>query len=284
MNASTLTRALALPALLALATASAQAADFDRTINAGNSPSVSVATGAGYIHIRPGTGSQVHIIGHVHSSHSDSDVNARISQIVANPPITQSGNEITIGTRHNDGDIYENIVVDYDVTLPATSVIAAATGSGDVDIQNAGSKLNAHSGSGSVRAHGIPGPATLQTGSGSIELEQTAAGEVHAQTGSGTIHLSGVTKSLYAQTGSGSIEVTGKPSPDWTLRTGSGSIRLTVGNVPFTVEANTGSGGIHIQQPVSMQGGMNRHHLTAIVNGGGPSINLSTGSGDIQIQ
>ena len=53
---------------------------------------------------------------------------------------------------------------------------------------------------------------------------------------------------------------------------------------PFTVNASTGSGGVHIEQPFAMQGDINRHHVTASVNGGGPVIKADTGSGDIHIQ
>jgi hypothetical protein len=290
MNASTALKALALPVVLAAAVASAFAADanFDRTLTVSGSPTVSVATGAGTIHLRPGTGSQVHVMGHVHASNGwplgSGDIDARIAQIAANPPITQSGSQVTIGERHSDDDLFRNIIIDYDITLPAASAITASSGSGSLDIEGVGSTLKANSGSGSIRAHGVRGPANLQTGSGSIDLDETAAGDIHAQTGSGTIRINGISGGLYARTGSGSIEATGKPTSDWKIDTGSGSIHLTVGNAPFTLNANTGSGGIHVTQPISMQSDLNRHHISAAVNGGGPTIATSTGSGDIRIQ
>jgi hypothetical protein len=288
MTGTTLLRTLALPTILAVATVSAHAADFDRTVTVGNSPDVSVSTGSGYIHMRPGTGSHVHIIGHVRASQgsffdSSSNIDARIAQIAANPPITQSSNQITIGERNND-DLYRNIVIDYDITLPRTSAIKASSGSGSLDIQDVGANLKAHSGSGSIHAHGIQGPADVETGSGQIELDVTAPGDVRAQTGSGTIHINAISGGLYARTGSGSIEVTGKPTNDWKLGTGSGSVHLTVGNAPFTLNANTGSGGIQVAQPIAMQSALNHHHISAAVNGGGPTIDISTGSGSIHIQ
>ena len=263
-----------LPLAFALAATSALAADqnFDRTLTTGSSPQLSVATGSGYIHLRPGSDSQIHIIGHVHGNRGgsffsgSSDVDARVKQIAANPPIVQSGNEIKVGDRHNDTDLYKNISIDYDITLPRASALNAASGSGDIDIQDVGATLKADTGSGFVHAHGIQGAANLQTGSGNIQLQQTGSGEVNARTGSGD------------------IEVDGKPSTGWKLNTGSGSIRLNVGKVPFNVNASTGSGSVHIDQPFSMQGDLNRHHVTAAVNGGGPVVSAQTGSGDIHIQ
>ena len=178
----------------------------------------------------------------------------------------QSGNEVTIGDRHNNRELYNNISIDYDITLPRASALTAMSGSGDIDIQDVGASLKADTGSGSVHAHGIQGAANLQTGSGSIQLQQTGSGEV------------------VARTGSGSIEIDGKPTTAWKVDTGSGSIKLNVGKVPFNVNASTGSGGIRIEQPFNMQGDLNRHHVTAAVNGGGPVVSASTGSGDIHIQ
>ncbi len=273
---------------VAATTAFAADSNFDRTLNVSDSPNVSVSTGSGYIHLNPASGNQVHIVAHVRSSHGwmsgGSDVDSRIQQIVSNPPIIQNGNEITIGER-NHNDLYRNINIDYDITLPHASAITATTGSGDIEIQDVGANLKAQSGSGTVRAHGIKGPATLGTGSGDIELQQTGPGDVRAETGSGSIRLQGLAGALKASTGSGDIEAQGQPTADWKLTTGSGSIRLGVGaNARFNLDADTGSGTINVAQPITMQGSLNRHHVAGVVNGGGPTIRANTGSGDIQIK
>jgi hypothetical protein len=280
-----------LPAVLAFATTAAFAADatFDKTLSVSGSPQLSVANGSGYIHLKPGSDSQIHVIGRVHPNRgwtmsSSSDIDARIQKIAANPPIAQSGNEITVGERHNNDDLYRDISIDYDITLPRNSAIVASSGSGDLDIQGVGSSLKAQTGSGAVHARGIQGPANLQTGSGSIELDEAGPGDVRAQTGSGTIHLTGISGGLQAQTGSGEIEAAGKPTSDWKLGTGSGSIHLTVGKTTaFNLNATSGSGGIHVSQPINLQGDLNQHHITAAVNGGGPTIQAKTGSGSIHI-
>jgi hypothetical protein len=277
-------------ATLTLAAATAFAADsnFDRTLNVNGSPNVSVATGSGYIHLNPGSDNQVPIVAHLRSSHGwmggSGDVDARIQQIVSNPPIVQNGNDITIGPEHHNGDLYRNINIDYEITLPKSSAISATTGSGDVQIQDVGATVKAQSGSGSVRAHGVQGPATLGTGSGDIELQQTGPGDVKAETGSGSIRLQGLAGALKASTGSGDIDAQGQPTADWKLTTGSGSVRLAVGNSHFNLDADTGSGGIHVSQPLTMQGSLNGHHVSGAVNGGGPTIRVGTGSGDIQIK
>jgi Putative adhesin len=273
--------------LVAATTAFAADSSFDRTLSVGGSPNLAVSTGSGYIHLHPGSDNQVHIVAHVHSSHGwmggGGDVDGRIQQIVNNPPIVQSGNDITIGERHNN-DLFRNIAIAYDITLPHASVIDATTGSGDIEVQDVGASLKAQSGSGTVRANGIKGPATLGTGSGDIELHQTGPGDVKAETGSGSIRLHGLSGALKAGTGSGDIEADGQPTTDWKLSTGSGSIHLGVGNAHFNLDADTGSGSINVAQPITMQGSLNRHHVAGVVNGGGPTIRANTGSGDIQIK
>ena len=112
-----------------------------------------------------------------------------------------------------------------------------------------------------------------------------APGDVRAQTGSGSIRLNGLNGGLKAGTGSGDIEVNGTPTSDWKLDTGSGSVRLTVGSsARFNLDANTGSGTVRTQQPISMQGDINKHHVIGSVNGGGPTLRISTGSGDVEIK
>ena len=270
--------------LLATTSLIAQDRTFDRSLSVGATPNVSVATGSGSIHLHEGSGNQIHIAARVHANHDNnsSDVDSRIQQIVANPPIVQNGNNITIGERNNK-DLYRNINISYDITLPRASEISAASGSGEVEIQDVGNNIKAETGSGSVRVRGVQGTATLGTGSGSIELQHTGPGDIKAETGSGSIKLDGVAGALKASTGSGSIHVIGQPSSDWKLSTGSGSVNLSVGNTHFNLDADTGSGSVHVAQPITMQGNLNRHHITGVINGGGPTVRISTGSGDIQI-
>ena len=64
-----------------------------------------------------------------------------------------------------------------------------------------------------------------------------------------------------------------------------GSIHMDLGNgAKFNLVADTGSGSVNVSQPISMQGSLNRHHISGTVNGGGPTIHANTGSGDISIR
>jgi DUF4097 and DUF4098 domain-containing protein YvlB len=89
---------------------------------------------------------------------------------------------------------------------------------------------------------------------------------------------------LSAGVGSGDIKVSGMPAKDWKIETGSGNVEIWVGNAPLRLDASTGSGDIHIDQGVLTQGTSDRHHLTATLNGDGPTVRIETGSGNIHLQ
>jgi DUF4097 and DUF4098 domain-containing protein YvlB len=278
--------ALLLGGLLATpAIASAAEASFDRTLNVSGNVIVYVATGSGYVHISPGSDSQIHIVGHVKSNNGwfSGSSDDRVKQIAANPPIEQSGNEVRIGKRGND-DWFRNVTIDYEITTPRGSNVNAGSGSGDLQISGIGGGLKASTGSGSIDAHGIGGAVALDTGSGDIKADLNNPSSTKAQTGSGSIRINGVIGGLRAGTGSGDIEVQGQPTSDWKLETGSGSVTLTTGGSHFSLDASTGSGSVHSDPPISTHGSLEKHHIMGDINGGGPTVRVETGSGDIRIK
>jgi hypothetical protein len=304
-----LIRTLALTSLAAFTTAGfAASGNFSRTLSVSGAPTISISTGSGYIHVTTGSQSEVRINAKVNTEHgwsfgshgSDED---RVREITSNPPIVQNGNAITVGPSSGDWNKYRNISIDYDVVLPAAttlkvgsgsgdvevsdvvSLLSASTGSGDIRLKNIGAVPHVSTGSGSIRAAGVHGAASLETGSGDIELSQAMAGDVKAQTGSGTIRLHGVNGAVRVGTGSGDIEVDGNPAADWKLETGSGSVHLSLNNnTGYDVNASTSSGSINVSAPIALQASLNKQHIVGTVHGGGPTVRISTGSGDITLK
>jgi DUF4097 and DUF4098 domain-containing protein YvlB len=124
----------------------------------------------------------------------------------------------------------------------------------------------------------------LDPGSGDIKGELNSPSSTKAQTGSGSIRINGVVGGLKAGTGSGDIEIQGQPTSDWKLETGSGSVTLGVGNAHFSLDASTGSGTVHSDPPITTHGSLEKHHIMGDINGGGPTVRVETGSGDIRIK
>ncbi len=273
--------ALALAALPALASE----ATFERTLSVSGHVELSVSTGSGNIHITRGAGNQVHIWGKVKQGGFGmflipAPTDERIRAIAANPPIEQTGNIIRIGGHHEN---LRNISIDYEIQAPENSFLDASSGSGDITDDGVGENTKISTGSGNIHATGLHGGFKVDTGSGNIYADQAGEGDVHAQTGSGNIELRNLHGGVHAGTGSGNLKVAGTPSTDWKLWTGSGNIDFSAGCAAFTLEASTGSGSIHTDQEMLTQGSTNHHHVNGKINGGGPTVRIDTGSGDIRV-
>jgi hypothetical protein len=319
------------PALLILALAGALAtaptfADteghFDRTLTVTGPVDLTVQTGSGTITVRRGDSSKVEIHGKIRASSwkLGGDIEARIHEIEANPPIEQTGNTIRVG-HFNDRDRDHNISISYELIVPAESKLRAESGSGDqtvdgisgpvdassgsgnlhlanitgearmragsgeIDLNLIGGSVHASAGSGSIHAIGIAGGLNASSGSGNINLEQTAAGDVEISTGSGNIELKGAKGAVKATTGSGSIQAQGQPAGEWRLRSGAGNVTAELPReAAFDLVARSSSGNIETSHEMTVQGTLSQHELHGKVHGGGVLVDLSTSSGTIYIR
>jgi beta-lactamase regulating signal transducer with metallopeptidase domain len=254
---------------------------FERTLSVSADVQLTVSTGSGNIHLKRGSDSQIHVHGRIHVSHDGNMEEAK--QIAANPPIEQSGNMVHIGQHEDHQEKWHGISIDYDVEAPAGIVLHANSGSGDIVDEGVGQNSKLETGSGDIRASGLQGAFVVQTGSGNISAEQTGQGDVKAETGSGDIEIKDIHGSFKGQTGSGNIKANGTPSAPWILETGSGNVELWAGNAPMTLDASTGSGSVTTDHQMMVQGSMNNHHITGTINGGGPTVRVQTGSGDVLV-
>lgn len=189
--------------------------------------------------------------------------------------------------------------------------VDASTGSGGIEIDSIASDVRLETGSGSIRLNNVAGTVRGHTGSGSIEGDSVGGGSsvnssakfqgkalplasagsasgrsyLDFETGSGSIRLQNVAGELRARTGSGNIEAEGQQTGDWELNTGSGGIRVRLPqSAKFDLMARTSSGSVSTDFPITIQGTVNRRELSGSVNGGGPKLDLHTGSGSIHIE
>ena len=275
---------------------------FDRTLSVNGSVSLDVVTGSGDITVKTGNSNQVVIHGTVHSSNWVFGDDNAVQKVESNPPVEQNGNSIRVGHNLPD-DVKRHVSITYEITVPADTnlqahsgsgnvevngvrlKVDAETGSGDIRMRDLGSGVKAQTGSGNIRGESIGAPFSGQTGSGDIEVDLTGSGDVDVHTGSGTIRVRGVKGGLRAQTGSGNIESDGNVTAPWTLHSGSGNITLTVGSGNgFNLDLRTSSGSIHTDLPITVQGTLGKNQLRGTVKGGGPDVQASTGSGDVDVR
>ncbi len=278
---------------------------FNRSLQVNGPVEMHIENASGAIHVHSGGAGTVSIHADIHARHNDdSDKVRRLEQ---NPPIAQSGNTINIG-QNLDADLRRDVGINYEIVVPADTRLEVHTGSGAEEITGIKGPVNARTGSGAVRISGVSGEVTVNTGSGSMQLEDigtlvrahSGSGAIHAslvgkpaakagpidvETGSGSIELENVRGALRARTGSGHIDVRGEPGGNWEVHTGSGGVELHLpSDAAFDLQAHTGSGRITVDHPITMQGQIgNRHRVEGKVRGGGPLLEVSTGSGGIHI-
>jgi DUF4097 and DUF4098 domain-containing protein YvlB len=145
--------------------------------------------------------------------------------------------------------------------------------------------VSAHTGSGSIHGERLGAATSAPPAPGANSFAETAgAGDFDFQTGSGSIHINDLRGAVRAHTGSGRIELDGQPTGDWRLGTGSGGITVRLPpQAAFELNAHTSSGSIHTDRQITIQGTTGRHDIRGTVNGGGIHLDLSTGSGSINI-
>jgi hypothetical protein len=276
---------------------------FEKTLQVSGPVDLEVLTHSGDVTIRAGSSGSVSIRGKIFvgdrwlrgSRQSD------VQEIEQHPPIRQEGNAV-----HIDYVNAHDISVDYEITVPADTVIRAhsgsgdqtiegtrgnvdiQTGSGDVKLKNLTGEVRLQTGSGDVRAHEISGAVKGGAGSGDIEIEETAAGDIDLHTGSGNIHVRGVQGGFHGEAGSGDITAEGTQSGAWEIRTGSGNVQVRLpANSAFDADLSTSSGTIEVNSPIEMtvQGRVEetRKQIRGKVRGGGPLLSVRTGSGDVRV-
>jgi hypothetical protein len=238
---------------------------FDRTLPVSGAVDLDVATGSGHITVRRGSGNTVHV--HATISAWDWDLSGaerRAREIEANPPIYQSGNTIRI-ERLSDFSNW-HLSISYEIETPDQTALRARTRSGGETVE------------------GIQGPVTASTGSGGIRISDIGA-EVHADTGSGGIELNNIKGRLVANTGSGGIRAINVMA-EVMARTGSGGVQVQLpANGGFDLHARTGSGPVTVGPPITMDNLFaNRHDIRGRIRGGGPLIDVATGSGGVHVE
>jgi DUF4097 and DUF4098 domain-containing protein YvlB len=292
---------------LASATLFAAEGSFDKTLSVSGPVTLDLTTGSGDVTVRAGGSNQVVIHGRVHSSYGNwfgmgGSSESAIKAVQSNPPIEQNGNNIRIGYNLPE-EAKNHVAISYEVTVPPDTSfqghsgsgnltiegvrksVTVTTGSGDIRLRDVAGTTSARTGSGSIRGQDIALPFTAHTGSGGIEADLTGSGDANVETGSGSVRLHGVKGGLRARTGSGDVSVDGGVGGSWNLHTGSGSVRMALGSSQgFNLNAHTGSGSIHSDLPITVQGSFRRNELRGAVRGGGPDVEVSTGSGDIEIR
>ena len=277
---------------------------FEKTLTVNGPVDLEVLTRSGDVTVRAGASGSIFIRGKIYVGDHwlMGNRQADVHEIEQRPPIRQEGNSI-----HIEYVNMRNISVDYEITVPADTVVRThsgsgdqtiegtrgnvdtQTGSGDVKLANLTGEIQLQTGSGNIRARQISGAVKGGTGSGDVEIEEAASGDIDLHTGSGNITAHGVQGGFRGETGSGDVTAEGTQSGSWEIHTGSGNVHVRLpANAAFDADISTNSGTVDVGQPIEMtvQGRLGDSHkqIRGKVHGGGPLLRVRTGSGDIHIQ
>jgi DUF4097 and DUF4098 domain-containing protein YvlB len=171
----------------------------------------------------------------------------------------------------------------------------AETGGGNINVKTVTGGIKASTGGGSLDLGDIGGQVAAETGGGSIRLR--SGGGVIAETGAGLIQCYNVKHGLKASTGSGGItvEFVGKKG-DFSnshLEAGIGDIVVYLPNdLGVRIEANIDFANGHgIQSDfsglqITQSNGFGPRQVSAegSLNGGGPTLELHTTTGNIMLR
>lgn len=179
------------------------------------------------------------------------------------------------------------------VVMSGAQEAVLETGGGNIHLDNCSGRVKAETGGGSIELGDVGGPADIETGGGSIRLA-SAKGFVRASTGGGSIELDGV-PSAKAETGAGGIVAkfvnSNGERNDSRLETSAGDITVYLpSDLHITIRASidaayghsirsdfpdihvSSEGGDYGPKTVSAEGNL---------NGGGPTLKVTTTTGDI---
>ena len=209
----------------------------------------------GAIHAQRATGSKVEVRAWKHAHHSDPD-EVKVEFVEHPGGITVCavypgyGNSCTPGEGGSMSTHNNDVVVDFEVRVPA-------------GVGFTGRTVN-----GAVEAESLDGPVEAHTVNGRVDVSTTRIAVATTVNGS-------ITARLGSLTGRDKVE----------FHTVNGSITL---ELPATtnadLRASTVNGSIDTDLPVMVQGSMGRHHIEGQIGKGGTDLDLETVNGSIRLR
>jgi DUF4097 and DUF4098 domain-containing protein YvlB len=247
--------------------------EVERTFNVGEAPSLYVDNFGGTITVRTGDAGVIHVIATKRAAQEDHLADIEIE-------FADQAGGIVIDTLRPSSPA--NLSVQFDITAPADTSLDLRTGGGDIDVRGVTADVRVETGGGSVQVQD-GARVDAHTGGGDIEIRDVT-GPIAVNTGGGSIDVRGDATGIDLQTGGGDIAYEGRPQGDSHFETGGGSIDIRVpGDISARVDLSTGGGDVSVDWPV--QGQVEKADVKGSIGGGdGGTIYAHTGGGDINVR
>lgn len=225
---------------------------FEKIIDVPESLELEVRVQKGNIIIRRGEDRKVRINSkfRVYGT-SKEKVEADAKAIKENPPIELKERKVIIGNlkRYNLDRWFseENVTMDFEIYAPAKTSAYIVTGLGNVNVRSLAGSVKINTGLGSIEIENI---AKVDAKSGSGDIKITGINEgVSVLTGKGNIELKNIQGNINAKTGFGNISIDSKieDNKKWTMESGLGNIMIWLSSddtFSFSLVIGTGNIGI----------------------------------------
>jgi DUF4097 and DUF4098 domain-containing protein YvlB len=244
--------------------------------NLGSARNLRVKLGAGSVRVQGGPGESIGYIVH-RKSYNSSEEKARHEFESYRISASVKGDTAWIVAESGRRD--SRCSDDFAITVPRNLDSARLeTGSGNVEAMGIQGRVDLDSGGGSLRVDDIGGEVLGQTGGGSIEVGSVQSG-VRVETGGGNIKIASAKGEIKAGSGAGSVAVL-SGGQGAQLQTGAGSIR--VGKCGGPVRATSGGGSVELGEiggPAEIQTGAGSIRLASSKG----RVRAVTGGGSIQL-
>jgi hypothetical protein len=258
---------------------------FERTMTASGPVDLDVRSEIGGVIVSVGAPDAVRVRASLRAQYGPIDLAAadeRIRALERNPPIARTGNRFRIGYPA-DPEVLKRISMRLEIEVPRSTVIRAQTGSGGIRVEGIQGSIDGQSRSGRIEISDTKGDVSVKTQSGGIFIIN-GQGSIVVHNESGTIEASNVAGEMHATNGSGAIRLSQSIPASVRARARSGAIKVKlVPQAAYTVVARSESGKVSIPD-IPNQKGQNRRHVTGSLGGGGPLVDVSTGSSSISIE
>lgn len=238
--------------------------EIDETVEVGAGATVTITTFGGDVQVRSGSGNRIRIKAEGETS------------LPEPPRVERDGNNVSFNALPGSH-------IDVHATVPRDCRIIVNTTEGDVEIEDTGT-VEVKTVNGDVTAEAIAGDCTITTGHADVTVERMS-GVLTLHTINGDID---VTDSYLR--GAQLHSVDGEMTIDAALGTGPFAVQTVNGDVHLMLPPDTGAeigfhtanGEVSCDLPAQVARSSNRE-WKASVNGGGPSIDIGTVNGDLEI-
>jgi hypothetical protein len=157
--------------------------------------------------------------------------------------------------------------------------------SGNLDLAVIGGQVEAKTGRGNISGTRLRQGVAAESGDGDIRLAVVGPSTATITSGVGRIEVIGARSSFEGSTQGGDLNVKAELHGDWRLHSTSGTIRIELPPaLRADLDASTDSGALQTDRDDVTQPQPEARSIVQKLNGGGPRIDIHTGSGKILIQ